>query len=70
MSLVVRYLEGEETLIKDQEGDFNVESDCEGDSTGLTLEEEKKEEGRRAVLIVGSFSAYVNFLLSPSCLEK
>ena len=66
----MRYLDGEGTLTKDIEGDFNVESDCEGDSTGVTLEEEKREEGGSSVLVVGSFSAYVSFLLSPSRIEK
>lgn len=51
-------------------GDTNVESDCEGDSTGpgdgaLELDEEK-EEHAHAVLTTGSFSAYVHF---PSCLR-
>jgi hypothetical protein len=58
---VVKPLKGRNTVPK---GDLNVESDCEGDSTGAGLEtsetEEKKEE-TRPVLITGSFSAYVRF---------
>jgi len=47
----------------------NVESDCEdeGGSTGAdggTLKEEENEE-TRAVLITGSFSAYVRLLVYP-----
>ena len=70
MSPVVKYLEDGKSIIKDLEGDINVESDCEGDSPEVTSEEEKKEGGTRAVLIIGSFSAYVSFLPSPSCPEK
>ena len=55
--------------MKDLKGDTNVERDREGDSLEVTSEEEKTEGGG-AVLIVGSFSAYVSFLPSPSCLEK
>ena len=58
------------SIIKDLEGDTNVERDREGDSLEVTSEEEKTEGGSGAVLIVGSFLAYVSFLPSPSCLEK
>ena len=62
---MVKYLKGKNAPINDIEGDLNVESDCEGDSTGVVaetqkLKEEKKET--RAVLITGSFSAYVHSL--------
>jgi len=68
---VVKYLnlKGRRPLMNDLEGDLNVESDCEGDF--LEVEEEKsevkeKEEQARAVLITGSFSAYVDLpVLSP-----
>jgi len=65
---VVKYLKGKDTLVKDLEGDLNVESDCEGDSIGVRLEMPKgkeEEEETRAVLITGSFSAYVYFLVHP-----
>ena len=69
---MVKYLEDEKSTITDLEGDINVESDCESDSTGADgkSEKEKEEGGNRAVLVVGSFSAYVSFLPSPSCSEK
>ena len=62
---MVKYLKGKNAPINDIEGDLNVESDCEGDSTEVgtetqKLKEEKKET--RAVLITGSFSAYVHSL--------
>ena len=56
-------------MIKDPKGSLNIESDCEGDSTGAGLEtsEAGGEKGEtRAVLITGSFSAYVGFLTSSS----
>ena len=47
---------------------MNLESDYEGDSTGAGLEtsemKEGEEEETRAVLMTGSFSAYVGFLAS------
>ena len=61
---MVKYLKGRNTLINDLEGDLNVESDCEGDSTEVGLETpkiEEKEDETRAVLITGSFSACVYF---------
>ena len=66
----MKYLKGQNAMINDLEGDLNVESDCEGDSMGVGLEtltiKEEKEEETRAVLITGSFSAYVRFLPSSS----
>jgi len=62
---VVKYLKGRSTLIRDLKGDLNLESDYEGDSTGLGLETprmKEEEEEARAVLITGSFSAYMEFL--------
>jgi len=61
---VVKYLKGRNTLIRDLKGgDLNLESDYEGDSTGVGLEtpemKEGEEEETRAVLITGSFSACV-----------
>ena len=62
---MVKYLKGQNTLISDLKGDLKLESDCEGDPTGVGLEipgmEEEREEETRAVLITGSFSAYVRF---------
>jgi len=63
---VVKYLKGGSVPVKDLEGDVNVESDCEGDSTvpnDGTPKEEKEES--RAVLIAGSFSACVAFSPRP-----
>jgi len=63
---VVKYTKSQSTLISDLEGDLDVESDCEGDLTGTGSEtpkvkEERESEINRAVLITGSFSAYVQF---------
>ena len=65
---MVKYLKGRDTLVNDLEGDSNVESDCEDDSAGSESEtKEEKEEEIRAVLVTGSFSAYVHSLTSSSC---
>ena len=69
---MVKYLKGRNTLIRDLKGDLNLESDYEGDWTGLGLEtprmkEEEKEP--RAVLITGSLSADVRFFTSYWCLN-
>lgn len=65
---MVKYLKGRNTPITDLEGDINVDSDCEGDSTaagdGASKEEAKEET--RAVLAAGSFSAYVHSLAPRS----
>ena len=67
--MVIR-LDGRSALTSPTHTFIDVESDCEGDSTGVgdgALDpEEEKEEQVRAVLIIGSFSAYVHF---PSCLR-
>jgi len=69
---VVKYLDlkGRHPLMNDLEGDLNVESDCEGDlpeAKDETSETKEKEEQVRAVLITGSFSAYVDLpVLSQS----
>ena len=64
---MVKYFKGRDARINDLEGGVNVDSDCEGDSTGADDGElEKEDEETRAVLIVGSFSACVRFL-TPSC---
>ena len=63
---MVKYLKGQDTLIKDPE--VEAESDCEGDSTGVGLEKLKMEDEReetRLVLILGSFSAYVHLPAYP-----
>ena len=67
---MVKYLKRRSTLIQDLKGDLNLESDYEGDSTGTGLETSEMKEGEeeiRAVLITGSFSAYVGFF--ASCLR-
>jgi len=60
---VVKYLKSKDTLVNGLEGDLDVESDYE-DSTGPEPEAPKMAEERgeeaRAVLIVGSFSAYAS----------
>ena len=63
---MVKYLKDGSALISALEGDVNVESDCEGDSTVASDGTPKEEwEESRAVLIAGSFSACVRFL-APS----
>ena len=65
---MVKYLKGRNTVISDLRGDLNLESDYEGDSTGVGLEapemKEEEEEEIRAVLTTGSFSACVHILAS------
>lgn len=59
---MVKYLKDQNTFINDLEGGVNVDSDCEGDSTRVgdgVLKKEDDEGETRAVLIAGSFSAYV-----------
>ena len=68
-SPVVKSLKGRNIVINDPNGNLNVESDCEGDSTGAGLETSERggeKDQARAVLITGSFSAYVGFLTSSS----
>ena len=70
---MVKYLKGRNVVINDLEGGVNIDSDCEGDYTGAgigILKNQKKEEESRAVLIVGSFSAYVRFPDSYLCREE
>ena len=65
---MVKYLNGRNTPMNDLEGDINVESDCEDNSTAAgdgTLKNEENEEEIRAVLTVGSFSACAHFLTPP-----
>lgn len=66
---MVRYVKGRNIPINSLGEDVNVDSDCEGDSTvpddGMLEENES-----RAVLITGSFSAYVQFLAPPSHREE
>ena len=66
----MKYLKGRNAPINDLEGGVNVESDCENYSTNVSgwISKEKNEE-TRAVLITGSFSAYVHFLAYP-CSER
>ena len=65
----MKYPKGQNVTINDLEGDLNVESDCECHPIGAVPETQTKEEKKeeiRAVLVTGSFSAYVRFLPSPS----
>ena len=67
---MVKRLKGRKVLTSHMEEYADVDSDCEGegDSTGVnrgTLKEEENEE-IRAVLVTGSFSAYVRLLTQPS----
>ena len=67
MPLVVKHLKDRKAIKNDLEEYPNVDSDCEGEPTEAedgTLKEEENEE-TRAVLIAGSFSAYVR-LLAPT----
>ena len=63
--MVIR-LDGRSALTYPTHAIIDVESDCEGDSTGVgdgALDpEEEKEEQACGVLTSGSFSAYVHFL--------
>ena len=64
---MVQYLKGGSIIVNDLEGGVNIDSDCEDNSMG-TLDgksKEEKDEESRAVLITGSFSAYVHFLAHP-----
>lgn len=71
---MVKYVKGRDTLITDLEGDINVESDCDEDTPGTkdirspNVGEEREEE-TRAVLITGSFSAYVQIAI-PSLFRE
>ena len=65
----MNYFKSQNTLVKDLEGDLNIESDCESDSMGVshgTSGVKKEEEEVRAVLITGSFAAHVHFPASQS----
>ena len=68
MSPVVKYLGDRNPFTGDPEGDANVESDCEGDSSEVTnwfpKIEGREEVLLRAVLTVGSLSACVYSHLS------
>ena len=68
---MVNYVRSRNTLVNDLEG-LNIESDCESDRTGGShgTQAVKEEEEIRAVLITGSFAAYVHFPASPSGREK
>ena len=58
-------LRGREALTSYLQGYIDVESDCEGDSTGVgdgvLKQEQEMEEQPRAVLTKGSFSTYAHF---------
>ena len=72
--LVVKHLKGLNHPMNDLGGDVNIESDCEGDTPEprddlLNTNGETGEEVR-AVLIAGSFSAYVSFPIPSSSRKK
>ena len=60
----MKYFKGRNVSINDLEGGVNVESDCEGNSIGVGSGTLRKGENR-AVLVTGSFSAYVCFPAPP-----
>ena len=68
---MVKYLEGRNALINylQLEGGVNVDSDYEDDPIGAgdarLLKEEQDAGETRAILIAGSFSAYVRSLTLP-----
>jgi hypothetical protein len=61
---VVKYLKGENPFKTDPEEDITIESDCEGEllgaEDGLLDTKGEEEEQTRAVLVNGSFAAYVH----------
>lgn len=61
---MVKYIKGGSVLVNDLEGYVNVESDCEDRSMGIGGKKSKEKESR-AVLITGSFPAYVGFPPHP-----
>jgi len=69
---VVKHLKDRKAITNDLEGYANVDSDCEGEPAeaedGMSKEEENEET--RAVLIAGSFSAYVRPFTPPPRLLK
>jgi len=58
--------------MNDLKGGINVYSDCEDSARAgnRTVKEEQNEEETRAVLIIGSFAAYVSFLTPSLCHQK
>jgi hypothetical protein len=73
MSLVVKYVNGRNPLISDLQGDPNVESDCDEHIPGVQDElpsAKGKKKETRAVLITGSFSAYVRLDISSLSRKK
>ena len=65
---MVKYSKSQNLIINDLEGGVNIDSDCEDNSTRAGGRALKGENC--AVLITGSFSAYVHFLAPPSYLDK
>ena len=67
---MIKCLKGRNVLTDDMEEYVNVESDCEGEGESAGADEgTPKEEGNEethAILITGSFSAYVPLLVPPS----
>lgn len=71
VSPVITYPKGGNNPTGGSEGDGDIESDCDVVLPGVNDDFPKDEkEGTRAVLSVGSFSAYVNTLHLPFYREK
>ena len=73
MSAVVNYAKSKNILVSGLGGKLSIESDCESDSTEVAHEAprvKKEEEEIRAVLVTGSFSAYVHFPASSRRVER
>jgi hypothetical protein len=58
--LVRKYVEGKNPSTNDPEGDVAVESDCDEVNDESPEIKGEREEKPRAVLLKGSFSAYVH----------
>lgn len=71
---VVKYFTGRNPPMGDLEGDPGAESDCEEVSLEASDElqgtGEEREEAIRALLTLGTVSAYVHFPLPPSSRDK
>ena len=66
---VVKYFKGRDPPVDDLGGGVIIESDCEVDSQGAE-NGPLKEDKTRAVLTMGSFSAYVDFYYMRPSQEK
>jgi len=70
LNKLVTYLKGQSSLASGPGGEDNIESDCDGDSSGVNCESQTTEEKEtRAVLTIGSFSAWKS-LFFYRCTER